>query len=108
MKRRANRYIAAAKKEWLYPEKELPDVNWEKLDDVLISDKFLSKGYPGEIFIGGKNGKLIAMQDEFGRKPKTQEEWEAKEKQAFEMEAHVHRLLEKERDKKANEQGDNL
>ncbi len=97
MKKRANRYIAAANKEWLFPEKELSDVDWTKLDDVLISDKFLSKGYPGEIFVGGKDGKLIATQDEFGRKPKTKEEWEAKERQAFAMEKHVHKLLEKER-----------
>ena len=98
LKTRATKYIAAAKEEWLYPEKYIGLVKWESLDHIFRSDKLLSKGYPGEIFMGGKDGKLIATQDEFGQKPKTHEEWEAKEKQAQELNAHVLKLLEKERE----------
>lgn len=97
MKKRANKYIAAANEEWLYPEKFITIKNWSDLDKVLISDKFKSMGYPGEIFMGGKNGKLLMTQDEFGRKPKTKEEWDKKEKKAQDMHKHVQMLLDKER-----------
>ena len=97
MKKRANKYIAAAKEEWLYPERFITIKSWSDLDKILISDKFKSMGYPGEIFMGGENGKLIMTQDEFGRKPKTKEEWEKKEKQAQDMHKQVQMLLDKER-----------
>jgi len=97
LKKRANKYIAAANKEWLYPEKYITVKSWSELDRILISDKFKSMGYPGEIFMGGENGKLLMTQDEFGRKPKTQEEWAKKEKQAQDMNKHVKMLLDKER-----------
>lgn len=100
LKKRANKYIAAANKEWLYPEKYITVNNWEDLDNILISDKFKSMGYPGEIFIGGENGKLLMTQDEFGRKPKTKEEWKMKEKQAQDMTRHVEMLLAKEKKSK--------
>lgn len=97
LKNRANKYIAAAKEEWLYPEKHITINKWAELDSILISDKFKSMGYPGEIFMGGENGKLLMTQDEFGRKPTTKEEWAKKEKQAQDMQKHVQMLLAKER-----------
>lgn len=100
LKNRANKYIAAANKEWLYPEKYITVNKWSDLDSILISDKFKSMGYPGEIFIGGENGKLLMTQDEFGRKPKTKEEWAKKEKHAQNLTKHVEMLLAKE--KKSN------
>jgi len=33
LKRRAERYIAAAKEQWLHPEDEIPSTHWRKLDD---------------------------------------------------------------------------
>ena len=33
IKRRANRFVAAANNDWLYPEKSIPSGHWRKLDD---------------------------------------------------------------------------
>lgn len=96
LKNRATRYIASAKKEWLYPENDIETSEWEKLDEILIADKFNPKGYPGQIFMGGKNGELIATQDEFGRKPKNQEEWNQKNEESKRITTQLHKLLEKE------------
>jgi len=69
MKRRANRYVAAAQEEWLYPERKIPSDHWRKLDDryLLMPDpRCLYLG--GEIFIGYKGGGSTAF-DEYGRRP---------------------------------------
>ena len=99
LKSRAYRYIAAAKEEWLFPEKQLNNTNWSKLDKILISKEFRFIGRNREIFIGGDEGELIATQDEFGRKPRNQQEWEAKELQSKKMYDRLLRLLEKEKNK---------
>jgi len=98
LKSRAQRYIAAAEVDWLYPEKCLKKKDWSKLDKVFISKSIKLLGRDGEIFIGGKDGKLLATQDEFGRKPKSKKEWEEKEKQAQAMREHVMKLLSKEKE----------
>jgi Protein of unknown function (DUF4238) len=69
MKRRAQRYIAAAQEEWLYPERKIPSDHWRKLDDryLLMPDpRCLYMG--GEILIGYKGGGGSAF-DEYGRRP---------------------------------------
>ncbi len=96
LKARANKYIAAADEKWLYPERYLNVNDWSSLDKVFISKSTKLYGTGGEIFIGGKNGKLLAMQDDFGRKPKSKEEWDEREKQAQAMHEHVRNLLRRE------------
>jgi hypothetical protein len=69
LKRRAQRYIAAAQEEWLYPERKIPSEHWRKLDDryLLMPDpRCLHLG--GEILIGFKGGGSAAF-DEYGRRP---------------------------------------
>ncbi len=69
IKRRAARYIAAAKEEWLYPEKKIPSTHWRKLDDryLLMPDpRGLHLG--GEIIIGYDDGRATSF-DEYGRRP---------------------------------------
>jgi hypothetical protein len=69
MKRRAHRYIAAAQKEWLYPERKIPSEHWRKLDEryLLMPDpRCLALG--GEIAIGFRGGGG-AIFDEYGRRP---------------------------------------
>lgn len=100
LKKRATKYIAAANEDWLYPEKYLKKTNWGALDSVFISKSTKLFGINRETFIGGKGGKLIATQDEFGRKPKSEKEWLEKEKQANAMREHVMKLLAKKRSKK--------
>ena len=97
LKSRAHKYIASARKEWLFPEQTLKVKDWSALDKVFISKSTKLYGRDAEIFIGGKDGKLIASQDEFGRKPKSREEWEEKERQANQMHEHVMKLLAKEK-----------
>jgi hypothetical protein len=69
IKRRAARYIAAAKEEWLYPEQVIPTTHWRKLDDryLLMPDpRALHLG--GEILIGYNDGRAASF-DEYGRGP---------------------------------------
>ena len=98
LKKRANRYIAAADEKWLYPELYLARKDWGKLDKVFESEtkNFNLLGSDGEIFIGGDGGRLIATQDDFGRKPKSNKEWLEKEKQMQAMHEHFLKLLSKE------------
>jgi hypothetical protein len=96
LKSRASKYIAAAKKEWLFPEKYLQKKDWRSLDEIFISNSTKLFGTDGEVFVGGMDGRLIATQDEFGRKPKSKQEWQEKEKQAEAMHEHVMGLLAKE------------
>lgn len=67
IKKRARKYIAASEKEWLYPEKQLKNVKWNKLGSVLLPPENELYHFGGEIFVGGKDGKLAHYQDEFGR-----------------------------------------
>jgi len=69
IKRRAYRYIAAAKKEWLYPEREVSTDHWKKLGDgylLMPEPRLVHLG--GDIFIGYKNGHHDAF-SEYGHKP---------------------------------------
>ena len=100
LKNRASKYIAAANKDWLFPERYLKKLDWRSLDKIFISNSTKLFGVDREIFIGGKDGKLIATQDEFGRKPKSRKEWLEKEKQAQVMKEHVMKLLAKEKSSK--------
>jgi len=68
-KRRAYRYIAAAKKEWLYPEKHCSTDNWRKFGDgwlLMPEPRLLYMG--GEIVIGYKGGGGDAF-GEYGHRP---------------------------------------
>ena len=97
IKARAERYIAASNPEWLYPEKVLKNTDWASFDKIFISKSSKLLGDKVEVFLGGKNGELIATQDEYGRKPKNRKEWVEKEKQARAMHEHVLKLLKQHR-----------
>mgnify|MGYP000913278118 CR=1 FL=1 len=82
-KKRAFRYIAAAKKEWLYPEKYLRSMNWRKLGDgyLLMPDPRHIHG-GGETFVSFKDGRSAAW-NEYGHKP-WQDGYEDKKRQKHE------------------------
>lgn len=69
IKKRAYRYIAAAKKEWLYPESRIPKTGWFTLGNghLLLPDprqvRFFSK------MIVGYSGGRTESYDEYGRMP---------------------------------------
>ncbi len=68
-KKRAFRYIAAAKEEWLYPERHLRSTNWRKLGDgyLLMPDPRHIHG-GGEVVIGYEGGRSDAF-SAYGHKP---------------------------------------
>jgi hypothetical protein len=56
-KRRANRYVAAAQEDWLYPDPDLPTTHWRKLDD-----RYLFMPDPRDLNLGGE--VMISYKDE--------------------------------------------
>jgi hypothetical protein len=69
IKRRAHRYIAAAEREWLYPEELLPSTHWSKFGNgyLLMPDpRDISMG--GQIYVGYKDGTSEAW-NEYGQRP---------------------------------------
>lgn len=69
IKKRAYKYIAAAKEEWLYPEKKIPNQKWDSFGNgyLLMPDpRPVTIG--GEIMWGGGSGGYGSM-DEYGRIP---------------------------------------
>jgi hypothetical protein len=68
-KRRAFRYIAAAEREWLYPEKRVSTDHWKKLGDGLLlmpEPRLVVMG--GETMVRYENGHVEAY-SEYGHKP---------------------------------------
>ncbi len=69
IKNRAYRYVAAARKEWLYPENKIPSQRWEELGQgYLFMPDPRSVTFSSEIIIGYDN-KRADFFDEYGRKP---------------------------------------
>ena len=69
VKRRACRYIAAAKEEWLYPEARIPSQVWDKLGQgYLLMPDPRSVVFSNEIIIGYKDKSSDAF-DAHGHKP---------------------------------------
>lgn len=65
VKKRAKRYLAASKQEWLYPEKYI-QVDWAELRKILLPPKNELGRFGGEMYIGYKDGSTH-FQDAFGR-----------------------------------------
>jgi len=74
IKRRARKYIAAGKKEWLYPEKMYAKNEWKSLRKILLPPKNKVYQFGGEIYVGGKDGGLAWYQDAFGRRHTSRED----------------------------------
>ena len=69
MKKRAVRYIAAAKEDWLYPERYVSTTDWGKLDDDwFLFPHLWSVPFHREIVVGYGDGSAAAW-DEYGRRP---------------------------------------
>lgn len=65
LKSRANRYIASAKKEWLYPETDIKE-SWSELGRILLPPQNELHHFGGEMYVGYKDGSTY-YQDAFGR-----------------------------------------
>jgi hypothetical protein len=69
LKRRATRYVAAAEKEWLYPEEHVSQKEWAKLDaDWFLLPNLYKIPFSGGIIVGNKDGSKFVM-DEYGNQP---------------------------------------
>jgi hypothetical protein len=84
IKQRAYRYIAAAEKDWLFPERALATQQWDKLGDgyLLLPDP-RSITFSSEMILSYSDGHTDAF-DEYGRRPgekdygsKDDHEWNA-------------------------------
>lgn len=74
-KRRARRYVAAGREEWLYPEATV-NCSWEDLRDTLRPPEDGLFGFGGEMYAKFDDGH-VHYQDEFGR---TEKKWDFLEK----------------------------
>jgi hypothetical protein len=69
IKQRAYRYVAASRKEWLFPEQVIGRHQWDKFgEDYLLMPDPRSMTFSSEIVMGYDNGRSDAF-DEYGRKP---------------------------------------
>ncbi len=93
IKMRANKFIAAASLEWLYPEKILKNRMWNKIGKVLLPNRELVPLPGGEIYVGGADGELAWYQDEFGRTSKNAAEHKMRSERAEAMRKHTMELL---------------
>lgn len=69
IKSRATRYLAAAKEEWLFPERNISKSNWNTFGHgYLFMPDPRAIHWGGEVYIGHKDGSSSAY-DEYGRRP---------------------------------------
>lgn len=69
IKSRARRFIAAAEREWLYPENGIPSCAWDRLGGgYLLMPDPRSMTFSSEVVFGYDNGRTEAF-DEYGRRP---------------------------------------
>ncbi len=71
IKKRARRYIAGGRKEWLYPERVVTQP-WSELRKTLMPPELGLFEFGGEIFVKYESGD-VHYQDEFGRTEKPRE-----------------------------------
>lgn len=72
LKARAQRHIAAGKREWLYPE-QLVSGSWADLAATLLPPRDELWHYGGETYVGFKDGS-VRYQDAYGRTEKERED----------------------------------
>lgn len=91
-KSRAHRYIAGQTEDALYPERRLKNRMWPKLARFLLPPRNQHWTAGGEIFMRSADG-TFRFQDQFGQRPETQEEFNAKVAQAERMHSRARQLL---------------
>lgn len=68
-KMRAHRYVAAAEREWLYPERKLSSIHWSKFGDgLLLMPEPRAVHMGGEIIVGFKD-RGAEIFGEYGHRP---------------------------------------
>ncbi|MGO1072127.1 DUF4238 domain-containing protein [Lysobacter sp. CA199] len=91
LKKRATRYVAASREEWLFPETVHPRTQWPDLGRTLLPTTALWRN-TGETYAQMNDGRVIKA-DAFGRMPKTLEEQRRAAEEIKRMRAQVERAL---------------
>ena len=69
IKGRAHRYLAACEENWLFPERRLPKLRWDKVgENHLLMPDPRSMSFATEMHFGMKSGNHYSV-DEYGRRP---------------------------------------
>lgn len=69
IKCRAHKFVAAAHKDWLYPEQFVSKSDWNRYGDgLLLMPDPRGVDFTGEMIMGWKDGRSTAF-DEYGRRP---------------------------------------
>ena len=92
VKSRAERYVASATEEDLFPERGLKTRMWNKLAPFLMPEGFAVAPQSGYTVIGMKDG-TFHFQDEFGRRAATKEEHDAHVTEAKRDQAHIEKII---------------
>lgn len=92
IKTRAERYIASCTEEELFPERHLKTTLWNKLGKFLLPRGYATALQSGFMTVKMQDGTYY-FQDEFGRRPNNQAEFDRAIKDAKEMEAMMKRVL---------------
>ena len=92
VKARAERYIASCSEQELFPERFLKTTLWSKLGKFLMPKNYATAVQSGFMTVKMNDGSYY-FQDEFGRRPNNQAEFEQAKKNAEEMEAMLRRVL---------------
>lgn len=92
VKTRAERYIASCTEEELFPERFLKTTLWSKLGKFLLPRSYATALQSGFMTVKMQDGTYY-FQDEFGRRPNNQAEFDRAVKDAEEMKAMMKRIL---------------
>lgn len=99
IKSRADRYIAGRTEDDLYPERHLKTTVWSKLGQFLLPPKYKVIKQAGYTVMQFEDGNYH-FQDQFGRRPRSKDEFDKEVIKAKEMQAHFERMLAKNRAEK--------
>lgn len=92
VKTRAERYIASCSEQELFPERFLKTTLWSKLGKFLMPKSYATAIQSGFMTVKMKDGSYY-FQDEFGRRPNSQAEFEQAQKDAEKMESMFKQVL---------------
>lgn len=101
LKARAHQYIAGRTEDDLFPERHLTSTLWSKLGQCLMPPKNELHHFGGEMTFVTKDGGYH-FQDEYGRRPKTKEEYDKHVEEAKKMQKTLKMALSKHHETQKN------
>lgn len=105
IKARAERYIAGRTEDDLYPERHLKTTFWSKLGQFLAPKDRLYE-FGGDTYVAFNDGRYY-FQDEFGRRPRSMEEYDKRVQEAKHARAQLDEIIGKHREHERAADGTN-